>query len=729
MSASSPLVRPPMSNQGWTEHRNAQGRVYWYNQMEKRSVWEKPTELKTARERALDQTPWKEYQSGERKYYVNSVTKESSWTLPKELKNLFDSIPDDQQMSGSSPHSQQFQGNLSPYAGPNAQQQPSVRPQMRQQMYSGPPPGFHSPEPSTNGSNSPLPPSANMSPSIHTPPTGPNHQQPYRVPPNQHPSQSANVGGGEEAFIQLLREKGIDTSWTWEQTMRQIITEPLYKALGTLAERKAAFSKYIRIMKEERENANRQKAKDVEPFVRESIKEEIANGRIVAWLSYEGMLRRCSSKSAWEKLESIGLKEAKDVWDTIRKELREEERKRKDDLRQRNRKVFMQLLHSFEADVLTRWKDARQTVLESDEWKADEQLRQIDLVDMIEVFDELIQSIEKEKTQEIKQAYAKQKRQDRQRRDWFCKVLREGKKDGWITARSTFGEVYERFKAEDQLQEMLGQPGSTPLDLFFDVLDELEKELDVLTNIVTDALQHHPNAPFQVSETMSVDEMKDAIRSSVQKTDESKFDSILSKTDAELGLVLDELRRKAHDEKRRIERKLRHLGEDLRYALKKYAHHHPNAFGGENELELDMPWTERKENLSNLELNEWNAYDHTLFAIDENQIDEARRSAWERFVERQKEKLAERKKQQEGMPDPESFTAVTRKRKSEGEDSMSPVKSRGMSRKERRAGEMDDPKKERERQERRSGYIDEPSVTKKPKHKDEDDSEKEEGEV
>lgn len=70
----------------WTEHRNAQGRVYWYHQAEKRSVWEKPSELKTAKERAIDSTPWKEYQSGERKYYVHSVTKESSWSLPKELK-------------------------------------------------------------------------------------------------------------------------------------------------------------------------------------------------------------------------------------------------------------------------------------------------------------------------------------------------------------------------------------------------------------------------------------------------------------------------------------------------------------------------------------------------------------------------------------------------------------------------------------------------------------------
>jgi len=43
----------------------------------------------------------------------------------------------------------------------------------------------------------------------------------------------------------LLRKAGVDASWTWDQTMRTIITDPLYKALNTLAEKKAAWQKVI----------------------------------------------------------------------------------------------------------------------------------------------------------------------------------------------------------------------------------------------------------------------------------------------------------------------------------------------------------------------------------------------------------------------------------------------------------------------------------------------------
>jgi hypothetical protein len=43
--------------------------------------------------------------------------------------------------------------------------------------------------------------------------------------------------------MHLLRKAGVDAGWTWDMTMRAVITDPLYKALGTLAEKKAAWQK------------------------------------------------------------------------------------------------------------------------------------------------------------------------------------------------------------------------------------------------------------------------------------------------------------------------------------------------------------------------------------------------------------------------------------------------------------------------------------------------------
>lgn len=51
----------------------------------------------------------------------------------------------------------------------------------------------------------------------------------------------------EKAFVHLLKKAAIDATWTWDRTMRAIITDPLYKALGTLAEKKACWEK-VRII-------------------------------------------------------------------------------------------------------------------------------------------------------------------------------------------------------------------------------------------------------------------------------------------------------------------------------------------------------------------------------------------------------------------------------------------------------------------------------------------------
>lgn len=48
---------------------------------------------------------------------------------------------------------------------------------------------------------------------------------------------------GEKAFMFLLRKAGVDATWTWDQTMRAIITDPLYKALNSLAEKKSTWQK------------------------------------------------------------------------------------------------------------------------------------------------------------------------------------------------------------------------------------------------------------------------------------------------------------------------------------------------------------------------------------------------------------------------------------------------------------------------------------------------------
>ncbi|PWN51889.1 hypothetical protein IE53DRAFT_385721 [Violaceomyces palustris] len=736
-----PHQPPPLPSSPWTEYRNPQGRAYWYHNLEKRSVWEKPHELKSEREKALERTPWREYKSGDRSYYVHSETKQSTWTLPAELKELLEKYPDDATKStnavartaaplpssSSSPssstpntltasnpsHHPVHPPNLSavsphqavhspyhhaphqrppppmvaaasspnpvmvaspqrvaPSAAPAISPPPAmvggvVRPPPHQPIYSGPPPGFGpSPSPSLPPSgtptatafsptapiqaspvppsipNRPPPPMVNQIPSGPSnpggsappstlPPPGPSSTLPARPvggPSNLRTDERAAGGAGgsgrggggssmvpglskenaEAAFISLLDSKGVDVDWTWEVTMRAIITEPLYKALKTIAERKNAFNKYIEDLKRRRAEERAAKIQ----LLRPELKERMANHqKIKPYSSFETVKKFLGESETWSKMKDDD--EARAVYDVVIKDLKEIEVAHQRELRHRNMDMLMSLLKTFEADVMTRWRDAQRTVLESAEFAQDAHLKDMDVADMLIVFDEHMKTIEKETSDARKKEQEVKRRGERKNRDAFKALLGELKDEGALDARTTWGDIYPRLKDDERLLRLVGQPGSSPIDLFYDVVDQLEIKLEEHSVKVEGMLK---SKGVQVEDSTSWQGFSELVGKEAES---------MGVTGRELELIYKELHSKAvkraSDERRRQERRLRYQIDDLRYAFKKM----------EPPLDIGASYDEILPRISG------------LAEFKEVESEEARRTAWEKFVKRQKEKMAE----------------------------------------------------------------------------------------
>ncbi|EPQ27162.1 uncharacterized protein PFL1_05443 [Pseudozyma flocculosa PF-1] len=637
MSAPPPPQLAPPSASVWVEYRNPQGRPYWYHTIDKRSVWDKPVELKTPRERALDSTPWREYKSGDRSYYVHAETKQSTWTLPPEVKQLLEQFG-----GGESTPSAAAAAAAPPLVGPNGSVTPhggtpSLPAAARMGGASGGPgmaspmahvasplaPGFSAASPMHHQQHHPIDPAAGP---VRPPPGygagpgygpgGPAGVRPHGPPPGFSPPGPASTtmpvrpspgfdagharshqpapapaaldgrpgrpGGpfrgdqnsAEAAFISLLEQKKVDVDWTWEVTMRAIITEPLYKALKTIAERKNAFAKYIERLKRQRAEERAQRLEQLRPVFRAMVTGK--DSRVKPYHSFATFKKLCGHQPGFR--EARDDDEARAAYDAVIREVQEAEAASQREIRHRNMDMLMSLLKTFEADVLTRWRDAHRTVLESDEYAQDAHLKTMDVADMLIVFDEHMNGIEKEATEAQRRQEAAQRRKERKNRDEYKKLLVELKERGELTTRSTWGQVFDKVKDDGRFLRLVGQAGSSPLDLFHDMVDDLDRLVERHIGAVQAQLAKTGN---EVKQTTTYDEFASWLAPSGARSPPSSSSSSSSAAaaasslpgEADLRVVFHHLHatvmQRLADERRRAERRRRHAIDDLRYAFKK----------------------------------------------------------------------------------------------------------------------------------------------------------------
>lgn len=117
--------------------------------------------------------------------------------------------------------------------------------------------------------------------------------------------------------MDMLKRLNVTSEWTWERTMRETVTEPMYKALKTLAERKAAWEKFVG------ESVEREKEE------RKASLERCKKDWGKALDKLGGGPEREDGVKSWWKWETMGKKELErrmnpDVWDAPRND---EERK------------------------------------------------------------------------------------------------------------------------------------------------------------------------------------------------------------------------------------------------------------------------------------------------------------------------------------------------------------------------------------------------------------------
>lgn len=288
----------------------------------------------------------------------------------------------------------------------------------------------------------------------------------------------------EAAFLKLLRRHNVLPDWTWEQTMRATIKDPQYRALKDPKDRKTAFEKYaVEVRQQEKEKAKERLAKlraDFGHMLRShpEIKHYSRWKTIRPIIERETIFRSTDDEDERKQLFEEYIVELKKAY------VEHEAITRKSAMTE-----LSEILNALDMEPYTRWSEAQEVIRENERIKSDAKFNTLSKSDILTAFENHIKSLERTFNDARQQQKASKTRRERQSRDRFQQLLQELRADGKIKAGSKWMNVLPQIEQDPRYVAMLGQSGSTPLDLFWDMVEEEERALRGRRNDVYDVLE------------------------------------------------------------------------------------------------------------------------------------------------------------------------------------------------------------------------------------------------
>lgn len=471
----------------WTEHTAPDGRTYYFNQETKTSLWTKPDELKTEVEKLIDACRWKEYKSDSGKsYYHDTETKESCWTIPDELSNLKEQLEEEKKTLAEKGES-------------------SSEEEVTDDGESDGEEDGDDEDKKNDDSNSKF---------------------------SGMKTEWSTKEEAKQAFKDLLREKQVPGTATWEQTMKLIVHDYRFEALSKVNEKKQVFNTYKQQKANEEKEQERERAKENKEKLRLYLEEHPRMHSHVRWRKASEMFE---NDKVWNV---VPERERKDLFEDVINYLSKREKEDEKKLHVYNRQYMLEVFSKMEGLVhRTLWSEVQNILRENPMYKNDDKIQEImmqDKEDALTAFVDYLKELERDYEEERIHEKNRVRRQHRKYREAFCTLLDELHKQNGINSMSRWMDLFPKIKGDQRFLNMLGIPGSTPLDLFKFFVEDLKSRYSDEKKIIKDILKDKQflvdtNTSFeeynaviigdQQSETLDPGNIKSAFNSMQEKAE------------------------------------------------------------------------------------------------------------------------------------------------------------------------------------------------------------------
>lgn len=361
-------------------------------------------------------------------------------------------------------------------------------------------------------------------------------------------SSTTDFEEAEENFVRLLRDNEVDSTWSFEKVISKFIKDPVYWSIPDSLQRKKLYDDYlIQKLKDDLSN----KTAVIENFeknflaILDDLKE---NGKLkytTRWSTIKNLL--IEEDNPIFKHAILSDKEISEIYknyiakfkNEVESSLKERKSQALNELQ-----VYLTEINPKIVSDSTDWADLYSKLKEDPRFKANKHFADLTKCDILELYlDKIYPEILEKLRDDISKVEKINYRSDRKARQAFKEFLNQQS----IKANSLFKDIFPIIENEDSFIELCGRNGSTPIEFFWDIVDEksqlLKLKKDLVENIMAD-LQRQDPSEYSYDSLLSSKEHFLKTLSTIKDERLSSFDlKSSSHNDNELEVIYDTLKR------------------------------------------------------------------------------------------------------------------------------------------------------------------------------------------
>ena len=139
-------------------------------------------------------------------------------------------------------------------------------------------------------------------------------------------------------------------------------------------------------------------------------------------------------------------------------------------------------------EPFTRWQVAEEKLEQNHEFNSDK-FETLTRMDVLNQFEKHIRQLQREHNDKVQAERRKKHRAERKNRDAFLELLDDLRKSGLLRAGTKWKDIHGIIQDDPRYLAMLGQDGSSPLDLFWDALEIEDQKFRTLRRYALDVLE------------------------------------------------------------------------------------------------------------------------------------------------------------------------------------------------------------------------------------------------